>query len=165
LLTTACATTMNDTAMMAGAQPASDVAGIVITANEGEIQQGQAASTRATSADVRAFAQMMVTDHTAALNAARATFSRAGVTPGDNDTTRTLRESSQRTVTNLATYSGTAFDRRYMQSQVDLHQWLLNTLDTALIPSSRGEVLTLLQTQRASVAAHLEHARQILGRL
>lgn len=69
-------------------------------------------------------------------------------------------------MTNLATYSGAAFDRAYMRSQVDLHQWLLTSLDTVLIPSARTpEVRTLLQTQRASVAAHLEQARSIHGRL
>ena len=151
---------------MPGAHPETDVAGIVATANEGEIQQGNAASARATSADVVAFAQMMVADHTAALNNAREVFTRSNITPGENDTTRTLRANSQLTVTNLATYSGTAFDRTYMQTQVDLHQWLLTTLDTALIPSARTpELRTLLTTQRASVAAHLERARQIVGNL
>ncbi|HET7435541.1 MAG TPA: DUF4142 domain-containing protein [Thermoanaerobaculia bacterium] len=164
MLLAACATT-TDMATMPGALPSSDIAGIVTTANEGEIAQGQAASSRATSGDVRAFAQMMVSDHTSALNTARDTFSRNNITPGDNDTTQTLRANSQRTITNLATYKGAAFDRAYMQSQVDLHQWLLNSLDTALIPSARGEVLTLLQTQRAAVATHLDRARQILSGL
>jgi putative membrane protein len=160
----ACGSMNNTNASMAampGALPASDVAGIVATANEGEIQQGQAAAPKATSAEVRAFAQMMVSDHTAALTAARDTFARNNVTPSENDTTRTLREGSQRTIANLATYNGAAFDRMYMQSQVDLHQWLLTTMDTVLIPSSRGEMRTLLETQRASVASHLERARQI----
>jgi putative membrane protein len=149
-----------------GMWPESDVAGIVMTANEGEVQQGNVASTRATAAEVRAFAQMMVSDHTTAMNNARDVFARNNVTPGENETTRTLRETSQRTVTNLSTYSGTAFDRTYMQSQVDLHQWLLNSLDTALIPSAtRPEVRSLLTTQRASVATHLERARQILNGL
>jgi putative membrane protein len=105
-------------------------------ANEGEVQQGNVASTRATSADVRSFAQMMVTDHTNAMNTARDVFSRNGITAGENATSRSLRDTSQRTVTNLSTYSGAAFDRTYMQSQVDVHQWLLNSLDTALIPSA-----------------------------
>jgi putative membrane protein len=137
-----------------------------MTANEGEVQQGNAASARATSADVRSFAQMMVSDHTMAMNNGRDVFSRNGITPSENATTRTLRETSQRTVTNLNTYSGPAFDRTYMQSQVDLHQWLLTSLDTALIPSAMNpEVRSLLQTQRASVATHLDRARQILNGL
>lgn len=165
LLTISCATTDTTGDAVAGAHPAGDIAAIVVAANEGEVQQGQAASTRATSADVRAFAQMMVTDHSAALTAARDAFARNGVTPADNDTSRALRANSQRTVTNLATYSGTAFDREYMRTQVALHQWLLTTLDTALIPSARGELRTLLETQRGSVAAHLDRARTILNSL
>lgn len=163
LFTAACATTV---APMPGALPQSDVAGIVMAVNEGEIQQGQAASQRATNAQVRSFAQMMVTDHTNANNMARDVFAREGVTAGENETTRTLRANSQRTIANLNTYSGNAFDRRYMETQVALHQWALNTLDTALIPSTTdADVRSLLQTHRASVAAHLDQARQILGSL
>lgn len=165
LLFAACATNTT-TGPIPGALPETDIAGIVTTANEGEVQQGNAAASRATNADVRGFAQMMVTDHTAALDSARSVFAARGITPADNDTTRGLRETSQRTITNLATYSGAAFDRAYIRSQVDLHQWLLTSLDTALIPSARTpEVRQLLQTQRASVAAHLERARAILGGL
>ncbi|HKR66973.1 MAG TPA: DUF4142 domain-containing protein, partial [Thermoanaerobaculia bacterium] len=164
---TACGTmSSTNTASMAGAIPASDIAGIVVTANDGEIQQGQAASSRATSADVRAFAQMMVTDHTNALATARDAFSRQGVTPGENETTRALKDNTPRTITNLATYTGAAYDRKYMQVQVDLHQWLLSALDTALIPSApNAEMRSLLQTQRMAVAQHLDRARTILGGL
>jgi putative membrane protein len=144
-----------------------DIAAIVTTANQGEIQQGQAASSRATSSDVRAFAQMMVSDHTNALNMAQTTFSRRGITPNMSNAIATqLQSSSQQTVSALNTYTGASFDRTYMQTQVDLHQWLLNSLDTVLIPSARtSDVRQLLQTQRASVATHLERARQILGTL
>jgi putative membrane protein len=166
MLLSACATTTDTMEPRPGATPEGDIAAIVTAANEGEIQQGQAASARATSADVRAFAQMMVTDHTAALNSARDTFNRAGINPSENNISTTLRSGSQTTVTNLNTYSGAAFDRTYMQTQVDLHSWLLNALDVALIPSTvTPELRTLLETQRASVAAHLDRARTILSGL
>jgi putative membrane protein len=154
-----------NTMTMPGKMAANDIAGIVTTANEGEIQQGQAALTAASSADVREFAQMMVTDHTNALNAAKDAFTRNGITPADNDTTRNLKDSGQRTMTNLSSYRGAAFDRAYMQSQIDMHQWLLTNMDSVLIPSARGDVRTLLETQRGAVASHLEHARQVMGRL
>jgi putative membrane protein len=167
LLASACATATDTTAAaMPNAVPESDIAAIVTAANEGEIQQGNAAASRATSADVRAFAQMMVADHTNALNTGRDVFTRNGVTPSENYTSRKLRDNSQLTVTNLATYTGADFDRTYMQVQVDLHQWLLTVLDTILIPSARNaEVRALLQTQRGSVAAHLERARTIRAAL
>lgn len=163
-LLSACATTTNtDTATDVALHPATDIAGIMMAANEGEVQQGNAASTRATRPEVRAFAQMMVTDHTNAINSARDVFSRYNITPGDNDITSALRTNSQRTVTNLATYQGVAYDRTYMQTQVALHSWLLDALDMALIPSARNnDVRTLLQTQRGHVAMHLERAQEIL---
>lgn len=167
MLLGACA--MNTTDSMAtvpNGTPDAEIAAIMTAANEGEVQQGQAASARATNADVRAFAQMMVTDHTNALNTARDTFNRTAITPADNNISTTLRTNSATTVTNLGTYSGAAFDRTYMQTQVDLHAWLLRQLDNNLIPSARTpELRTMLQTQRGSVAAHLDQARSILNRL
>jgi putative membrane protein len=164
----ACATMDDGGADVAAGTPYHDphTVGIVIAANQGEVDQGNAAASRATNADVRAFAQMMVTDHTTALAAVRDTSSRAELTPLDNDTTAALQRGSRETITNLNTYSGADFDRTYMQSQVDLHQWLLNQLDRVLIPTTRNRDLrSLLETQRTSVAAHLEQARQIRGRL
>ena len=161
----ACATMTDDG--MAG-RPNSDphVVGIVAAANQGEIDQGNAAASRATNPDVRAFAQMMVTDHTTALGAIRDTSARAGIMQTDNDTTAALQRTSRETITNLATYSGAEFDRQYMQTQINLHQWLLTALDQHLIPlSTNRDLRSLLETQRVSVAAHLEQARAIHGRL
>jgi putative membrane protein len=164
LFATACATTNTAGMNMPGRLSDADVAGIVVAANEGEIQQGNAAASRATNADVRNFAQMMVSDHTNALNAARDLAGRNNMTPAENDTTAALRSGTQQTIQSLGTYSGTAFDRTYMQTQVDLHQWLLSVMDSHLIPSARNaDLRAQLTTQRASVAAHLERARAILG--
>lgn len=164
----ACATTTDGTTGATAGMPYADphIVGIAMAANQGEIDQGNNAATRATNADVRSFAQMMVTDHTTALAAVRDTSARAGVTPLENDTTAALQRTSRETITNLNTWTGADFDRTYMQTQVDLHQWLLNQLDRHLIPMTRNRDLrSLLETQRASVAAHLEQARAIRGRL
>ena len=164
----ACATTTDVTTGATAGMPYADphIVGIAMAANQGEIEQGNAAAARATNADVRSFAQMMVTDHTTALSAVRDTSSRAGVAPMENDTTAALQRTSRETITNLNTWSGADFDRAYMQTQIDLHQWLLNQLDRHLIPMTRNRDLrSLLETQRAAVATHLEQARQIRGRL
>ncbi|HEY0141256.1 MAG TPA: DUF4142 domain-containing protein [Thermoanaerobaculia bacterium] len=164
LFATACSSMTGGAAT--GRMPEGDIAAIVSAANEGEIEQGNVAASRATSGEVRAFGQMMVADHTQALNMGRDVFTRNGITPSENATSEQLRASSRTSVSNLNRYSGRDFDRRYMQSQVDLHQWLLTNLDQLLIPSARNaEVRQLLTTQRASVATHLEQARAILGRL
>lgn len=161
----ACASMTGDGS---AARPNSDphIVGIVAAANQGEIDQGNAAASRATSSDVRAFAQMMVADHTTALGAVRDSSSRAGIMAADNDTTAALQRTSRETVTNLATYSGAEYDRQYMDTQINLHQWLLTALDQHLIPlATNRDLRSLLETQRVNVAAHLEQARAIRGRL
>jgi len=141
----------------------SDIAAIMTAANQGEIDQANAALAKASSTDVRNFAQMMVTDHTNALNTAQSLFSSLNITATENTTSTTLRTGSQQTITALNTYGGSSFDRTYMQGQVDAHQWLLTTLDSTLIPSAHSSaVRNLLQTQRGTVASHLDRARQIL---
>ena len=150
---------------MPGRMAANDIAGILATANQGEIDQANAALSKAANADVRAFAQMMVTDHTNAGNTANDVFARNGITPADNTTTSDLKTNGQRSMMNLNAYSGASFDRAYMQSQVDMHQWLLTNLDSVLIPSSRGDLRNLLETMRGTVSTHLDRARQILGGL
>lgn len=142
------------------------IAGVLSAANQGEIDAGRLASTKATSTAVRDFANMMVTDHTNALSTARDVFSRSHLVPDmQNQTVMQLQDLSRRTNDTLQQYSGGGFDRTYMQSQVDMHQWLLNQIDSTLLPSSRGELRTLLTQQRAAVAMHLERARAILSSL
>jgi putative membrane protein len=154
--------TMDQAAARIGVWSEAEVAGVVIAASEGEIEQGNVALDRASSSQVRAFARMMVDDHGAALQRSRELFERRNIIPAENETVRTLRSGSQRTVETLASYSGVAFDRAYIRSQVEQHQWLLNTIDRALIPSARSaEMRNLLDAQRTSVAHHLEQARRI----
>jgi putative membrane protein len=144
-----------------------DIAGILSNANQGEIDEGQTAVSKANSADVRAFAQMMITDHTNNLNQARSLFDRINVTPNtSNDIASTLQSGARQTVSALNTYTGTDFDRQYIQSQIDTHQWLLTTLDNALIPSARNrQMRDFLKTTRGAVSMHLDRARQIQSNL
>lgn len=160
---TSCASMQPDPT---GTWAPADIAAVMVAANDGEIAQGQVATSRASSDEVRAFAQMMLNDHTAANTSASALFADRGITPSETDTSRTLRQSSAETVAAISSYSGSAFDRVYMDAQVTAHEWLLRTLDTNMIPSAEDSRLRdLLTAQRASVAAHLERARSIAGRL
>lgn len=167
LLTAACS--VNNTMTSSSSMPGmtgysdSDIAAIVTNANQGEIDEGQTAVTKASSDSVRAFAQMMVTDHTNALNQAQTLFGQRNITvSSSNDVANNLKSGASQTVSALNTYSGSEFDQKYIQSQIDTHQWLLNTLDNTLIPSAHSRQLRdLLNTQRTAVAMHLDRARQV----
>jgi putative membrane protein len=142
-----------------------DIAAIMFAANQGEIDQATAALPKLSSSDVRDFAQMMIRDHTDALTNVRNIMSTNHIIQHEaaSDAIQ-LRNQSKQLVTNYNTASGT-IDRSYMADQVRVHEKLLNMLDASLIPSSRGDVRTLLEVQRGSVAAHLDRARAILTNL
>jgi len=152
--TTATVTSMN----------AADIAAIMTTASEGEIDQAQAALPHLTTQAARDFANMMIADHTAALNEARTTFSSNHIVPRDsNGQVGMLRDQSKQIV--AAVNNAASADRIYMQSQVNLHQSLLTMMDTQFIPSAQNDLFNLLQKQRTALAAHLDRAREILAEL
>jgi putative membrane protein len=149
---------------MGGGMTDAEIAGIMTVANQGEVEQGNAALSRTSDAEVRAYAQQMVTEHGAALSEAQTVFTQAGITPVENDTAASMRAQSQQIVTQLNSMSGANADRYYMESQVMVHSALLSTIDSLLLPSAQSAALrNMLQTQRAQVAMHLQEARDMLS--
>jgi putative membrane protein len=64
------------------------IAKIVVTANQVDIDAGKLAAAKATNPEVKKFAQTMVTDHTGVNKQAVALVTKLKVTPEDNDTAR-----------------------------------------------------------------------------
>ena len=71
---------------VASAQTINDaqIASIVVTANQVDIDAGKLAASRATNAEVKKFAQLMVTDHTGVNKSAIELVAKLKVTPEDN---------------------------------------------------------------------------------
>ncbi|MGN6183663.1 MAG: DUF4142 domain-containing protein [Thermoanaerobaculia bacterium] len=139
-----------------------EIAAILNVANEAEIQQGNLAMSQASNADVRAFAQRMVTEHTNAQTMAQSVFTQLGITPAENATTQFLRTQNTQLLASLGAKNGADFDQAYIQSQVQIHSALLATIDQVLMPSATSDQMrNLLSTIRASVASHLDEARNL----
>jgi putative membrane protein len=142
------------------------IAHIVVTANSIDSAMGELAKTKARSAAVKSFAQTMVTDHGAVNRQAVALAQRLKVTPEANDVSRQLQQGADEARTGLESKSGAAFDRAYMEREVQYHQAVLDALDQTLIPGSQNpELKALLQGARPAFAAHLERAKQVKGTL
>src|SRR5919202_1978898 len=71
------------------------IAHIAYTADDIDIKAGQLALRKSQNAQVRAFAQDMVRDHTAVNDKALALVKKLGVEPQDNDTSRTLTRQAE----------------------------------------------------------------------
>jgi putative membrane protein len=152
----------------ADAQSVSDaqIAAIVVTANQVDVDAGKLAESRATNPDVKAFGRQMVTDHTGVNKQATDLVTKLGVTPEDNATARSLKSGGAENVARLSKLEGAAFDKAYIAHEVSYHQQVLDALDKTLIPNAGNEQLkALLVKVRPAFVAHLEHAKMLQARL
>lgn len=135
-----------------------DILKVFMTSNDGEIVTSQAVVGDAQSAEVRQFAQMMITDHTALNDRARA----LGIEPRDNQVAASMRQNATAKAAQIDAMSGAMKDRTYMETQVVLHGNTLDMLTNVLIPNARDARLRALLTEaRPSVEQHFRRAQQI----
>jgi putative membrane protein len=138
------------------------IAAIVVTANQVDIDAGKLAIATTHTQDVREFAQRMITDHTGVNQSAVDLVTRLKVTPHDNPTSQSLKAGGEENLKNLKTLKGAAFDKAYIDHEVAYHEQVLDALDKVLIPNaSNAELKALLVQVRPAFVAHLEHAKRI----
>jgi putative membrane protein len=144
-----------------------EVAMVVRVSNLSEVREGQLARDKATDTAVRDFAQMMITDHTAASNKAEADLARAGIPSEDSQLSRQIDANSGTATDSLrAAASGRDFDRAYMDRQVEAHRYILGVIDQTLVPNAHSKALkAVLAEMRKTVQDHLTRAQQIQSNL
>ena len=148
----------------APAQPVTDpqIAAIVVTANQVDIDTAKLAMEVSTDPEVRKFALRMVTDHTAANTAAANLAQRLGVTPQASPTSEGLAADGEKELARLRQLTGAAFDAAYVDREVAYHQQVIAALDGTLIPAtSNAELKALLVKVRPNFDTHLEHAKHL----
>ena len=142
------------------------IAHIVVTANQVDIDAGKLAEKRAKSADVKAFARQMVTDHSAVNKQAKDLAARLKVKPEDNATSQGLKKGGDENVKKLKTLKGGAFDKAYVDQEVAYHQAVLDAIDKTLIPNAKNpELKALIEKVRPAIDGHLQHAKMIQSKL
>jgi putative membrane protein len=138
------------------------IASIVVTANQVDIDAGKLAASRATNDEVKSFAKLMVTDHTGVNKSATDLAAKLKVTPQDNPTSQSLKADGDKSLAHLKALKGAAFDKAYIDREVTYHQQVIDALDKTLIPGATNEELkALLVKVRPAFVAHLEHAKRL----
>ena len=138
------------------------IASIVVTANQVDIDAGKLAASRAANGEVRKFARLMITDHTGVNKAAGVLVAKLKVMPEDNPTSQSLKSAGDKNLAQLKTLKGAAFDKAYVDHEVVYHQQVIDALDKILIPgATNGELKALLINVRPAFVAHLEHAKSL----
>jgi putative membrane protein len=141
-----------------------DIANVIHEVNAGEIAAGKIAQTKASNADVKAFAREMVQAHTA--------MDRKGakITGEQGATNAAMRDSivnaNQAMGSQLqSANSGADFDRAYIQGQVMSHQNTLNFLQAAQNQSQNSDLKQMITAAIPDVQRHLEHAQALQSKV
>jgi putative membrane protein len=142
------------------------IAHIAYTAGVVDIDAAQQALKKSNNPQVKAFAQDMVRDHTSVNDQALALCKKLGVTPEDNDTSKSIAKQGKEERAKLASLSGAAFDKAYAENEVKYHQMVNGALENTLIPgASNAELKSLLQTGLKIFKGHEEHAKALVAGL
>ncbi|HXZ86293.1 MAG TPA: DUF4142 domain-containing protein, partial [Myxococcota bacterium] len=138
------------------------IAAIVVTANQVDVDAGNLAKERSKTKDVQDFALRMVTDHTGVNKQASDLVAKLGVKPEPNPTSESLKKGGEENLAKLEKLSGSAFDKAYVDHEVAYHEQVLDAVDKTLIPNaSNAELKALLEKSRPVFASHLEHAKRL----
>lgn len=142
------------------------IAAIVVTANQVDIDAGKLAESKAHSKEVKEFGKLMVTDHSGVNKAATELVQKLKVTPQDHPTAQSLKQGGNDNLAQLRKLSGAQFDQAYVDHEVAYHQDVLDAMDKTLIPSAKNDELkALLVKVRPAFVAHLEHAKHLQAQL
>ncbi len=142
------------------------IAAIVVTANQVDIDAGKLAERKTRSKEVKEFAELMVTDHTGVNKAATELAQQLKVTPEDSPTAEGLKKGGDENLASLRKLSGAEFDKAYVGHEVAYHEAVLDAMDKTLIPGAgKEELKALLVKVRPAFVHHLEHAKQLQAKL
>ena len=141
-----------------------DIANVIHEVNAGEIAAGKIAQTKATNADVKAYAREMVTAHTA-LDKKGASIT--GATGASNAAIRdSVVNANEAMASQLqSASSGAAFDKAYIDGQVMGHQNTLNFLQAAQNQAQNAELKSMITAAIPDVQKHLDRARELQSKV
>ncbi|HJQ19291.1 MAG TPA: DUF4142 domain-containing protein [Gemmatimonadaceae bacterium] len=138
------------------------IVGTLAAINEAEIAAARLASSRAASADVRAFAQQLVRDHEAMQRSSSDLARKDHIESEQTSDAMAIRARGQSLLDTLATLSGPAFDLTYIDAQVNDHQMALHALHGWQRSADDDGLRAQLRAARPVVQAHYDAAMALL---
>src|SRR4051812_30535486 len=138
------------------------IAMIAVVADTVDVDAGKLAAEKASSKEVKDFAETMVRDHTAVNAKATALATKLGVTPEESATSKKLKTDGDATLARLKKMSGAEFDKAYVDNEVAYHEAVIGVVTNTLIPNTKNaELKSLLESAGPIFSSHLEHAKHL----
>ncbi len=138
------------------------IVGIVVAANQIDIDSGKLALSKSHNKQVRSFAQQMITDHTAVQKSVFDLGAKLHVSPADSDTSASLKKQAAESTEQIKGLKGAAFDKAYVDHEVGYHTAVIDAVKNVLIPNAQNAELKSALTGTAPMfEGHLEHAKSL----
>jgi putative membrane protein len=138
------------------------IAQIVLTADTVDVDYGNLAVKTTKNAEVKAFAETMIRDHTAVNEKAAALAKKLNLTPEASATSKSLKADGDKMLAKLKDMSGAEFDKAYVDNEVSYHESVIGALEKTLIPNAKNaELKGLLESGMPIFKSHLEHAKNL----
>lgn len=138
------------------------VLGIARALNQGEVDHAAAAQGRLVDAEASSLCSMILQDHQAAVAKIDQVAQAAGIVPAPSEKAQDLTKEVQDEIADLRDDEGEELAEEFIEDQKGMHERALKTFDDDLLPASTNpRIVQLLTELRASVAAHLEHIKQL----
>jgi len=142
------------------------IASVLRVVNKAEAESGQLAQKKAENPEVKQFASQMVVDHQRADQKVEKLMTQLKIKPQEFTTAQEMRVAAEQSKAKLEQLNGADFDKAFLESQISMHQDVLKTIDTQLLPSAKSAaVKTMVQEMRPKIAAHLRHAEALQTKL
>src|SRR5947209_6353071 len=138
---------------------------ILDQANAADSARGRLAETKGTSTDVKNFGKLMVGEHHALRQQGQQLAKKLNVTPqapsGDQSEAQTKTEHDSLN----SMPKGKAWDKAYIDFELNYHQQLLQTATKALGAAQNQELKDLIKKAAPVVQKHIDHAKQVQQKL
>lgn len=135
------------------------IVAIFDAANAADIETGNLAAQKGSTAEVREFGAMLARDHKQVQQLGRDLAAKLHVTPtppANDNSAKTHAEAMK----SLRALKGTAFDHAFLQHEVAYHQAVIDAVTTTLLPAIQNAELKALVVKVApAFAAHRDAAK------
>jgi putative membrane protein len=138
---------------------------ILDQANAADSARGRLAVTKGTSTDVKNFGKLMIGEHHALRQQGQQLAKKLNVTPqapsGDQSEAQAKTEMDSLN----AMPKGKAWDKAYIDFELNYHQQLMQTATKALDAAQNQELKDLIKKAAPVVQKHIDHAKQVQQKL
>ena len=142
-----------------------NIAYILDQASISDSARGRLAETKGTSADVKSFGKLMVGEHHMLHQQGQQLEKKLNVTPQApaNDQSESMAKTEMDSLNAMP--KGKAWDKAYIDYEVNFHQQVIDTANKALDAAQNQELKDLIKKAAPVLQKHLDRAKQIQQKL